>query len=107
MAVMLPLWPRRTMFQSRILAPIAQIVPSDRSGLIMMSLLNRALETSGPLNLKDDLADRINKIVINDSKYGVFSEARTKGFRGFAFNKVYQPQALTSSPSDGSSKTCP
>ena len=53
--------------------------------------LRRALDNIGPMSLKDDLADRINKIAVDGSKKGAFWEANTEIFRRAAFNKVYQP----------------
>ncbi|KAG0239820.1 hypothetical protein BG011_003850, partial [Mortierella polycephala] len=47
----------------------------------------------GPMSLKDDLADRINKIVVDGSKKRAFWKASTKISRRAAFNKVYQAPA--------------
>lgn len=53
--------------------------------------LQRALDTPGPLTLEDDLAERINKIVITQSENGSFELASTRTFRQTVFSKFYQP----------------
>jgi len=58
--------------------------------------LRRALDNDGPFDLADDLAERINEIVINKSENGTFELASTRAFRQAMFSKVYRPP--TSAP---------
>ena len=44
-------------------------------------VLQRALDTSGPLLLENDLADRIKRIAITQSEDGDFGSASTRTFR--------------------------
>jgi len=46
--------------------------------------LRRVIDTPGPLSLKDDLADRLNDIRINDSDKGTLGTGTTRGFRLYA-----------------------
>jgi hypothetical protein len=53
-------------------------------------VLQQALNVPGPLTLEDDLADRINEIVITQSENGNLGSASTWTFRQALFPKVYQ-----------------
>jgi len=46
--------------------------------------LRRVIDTPGPVSLKDDLADRLNGIRINDSDKGTLGTGTTRGFRLYA-----------------------
>jgi hypothetical protein len=52
--------------------------------------LRQALNVPGPMTLEDDLADRINEIVITQSENGNLGSASTRTFRQAMFSKVYQ-----------------
>jgi hypothetical protein len=54
------------------------------------SALQQALNVPGPITLEDDLADRIDEIVITQSENGNLGSARTRTFRQAMFSKVYQ-----------------
>ncbi|KAK5797288.1 hypothetical protein F5H01DRAFT_400803 [Linnemannia elongata] len=56
--------------------------------------LQQALSVPGPMKLEDDLADRINRIVITQSENGNLGSASTRTFRQAMFSNVYQLTTL-------------
>lgn len=56
--------------------------------------LQRALDVPRLMTMEDDLADRINEIVITPSENGTLGLASTRTFRQAMFSKVYQSPTL-------------